>query len=205
MAKVYSNELTSSEELYSSLYGKYFITMDDLPDTPDWRNTQWNDDFEKAKFQGKEFIVSMKSNIIYRIKNEDAVENVSKLQTFSEVQNFALNAKLRRCFRRSWLLEDRRIYIQYFSPVCQGMETIRILDSDNGTHLPLKPFLMLKNEEDMFCPYNPSNDDLFADDWIIDGFSLVELRNDTITELVKLGCKVVDVNDLNDLGVEEHE
>ena len=41
--------------------------------------------------------------------------------------------------------------------------------------------------------------------WIIDGFSLAELRNDTITELVKLGCEVVDVNDLNDLGVEEHE
>ena len=38
-----------------------------------------------------------------------------------------------------------------------------------------------------------------------DGFSLAELRNDTITELVKLGCEVIDVNGLNDLGAEEHE
>lgn len=187
--------LITDEIVFQKLYDKYLITQDGLPDTSVWENTQWNVDFEKAKDQGKEFIISMVSGIIYRIKNDNAVENISMLKSYGNLMDLAFDNRMRKCFRLKWLEQDRRTYIQWFSPVSHRLDTLNVLDNDNGgTTLPLKPFLLLKDEDNMFCPYHPSDEDLFAKDWIIDGFDISELRDELVTELINMGGGVVEIS-----------
>ena len=103
--------LITDEIVFQKLYDKYLITQDGLPDTPVWENTQWNADFEKAKDQGKEFIISMVSGIIYRIKNDNVVENISMLKSYGNLMDLAFDNRMRKCFRLKWLEQDIRTYI----------------------------------------------------------------------------------------------
>lgn len=198
---LYANVITN-EGVFKQLYDKYFVSVHALPETPVWKDEPFNEDFEKAKSGGFEFIISIPEKMVYKIESEDSVRGVSKLQTFGGVESFAFNKKMQKCIRLKWLIENKLTYVQYFSPVCHRMETLRILDNDNGgTNLPLKPFLMLKNDENMFEPYFPSNEDIFADDWIIVGHDLKVIQEEIISALQ---VKEVLLYPQNDTGVEEH-
>ncbi len=200
---LFAKNLVTDSSVIDRFFDKYLYTETDLPDTPQWEGTHWNRVFEIAKDGGKQFIISMQSGIIYKVKNEDAVENVSKLLSFGEMKNVAFNARTRRCFRLAWFASDKRSYVQYFSPVSHGMELFTMLDNDNGgTTLPLKPFLMLKDEEDMFRPYEPTTEDVLAEDWIVDGFNISELRDEVVAELLNRGCEIVNINNLVETSVQ---
>lgn len=151
---------------------EYLIADTNLPDTPNWQGTLWDELLKKAHRNECGFIVTT-DGIIYRIISENKVKNISKLMSWGEVLQFGFNLETRRIFRAKWITNNVDQYIQYFSPVGHGMEMFSMLDGfgpDGRTTLPLLPFPMLKTQNDEFIPYIPSMEDIMAKDWIIDGF-----------------------------------
>lgn len=67
----------------------------------------------------------------------------------------------KRLARAGW--NDKNVFIFYFSPVASGME---MLTTEHGC-FPLVPFFLLKTADGMITPWNPSQQDMLADDWCI--------------------------------------
>ena len=70
---LFAKNLITDSLVIDRFFDKYLYTETDLPDTPQWEGTHWNRVFEIAKDGGKQFIISMQSGIIYKVKNEDDV------------------------------------------------------------------------------------------------------------------------------------
>lgn len=169
---------------------KYLISDVDLPDTPQWEGTLWQDSF----------IVT--NHKVYKILSETSVTDVSKLMSWGEVDDLAMNNMMRPVFRAAWIIDSKDQYIQWFSPVAHGMEEFSLLDGfgpDGRTTLPLLPFPMLKTRDDMFVPYHPTLEDLYAKDWIIHGYNQGDIKDQIIEKLTAMGGVVLSEDQMNDL------
>ena len=77
--------------------------------------------------------------------------------TFSEALEI-LKSK-GKVLRKNW--NGKGMYLLYFSPVEQGLETITIEDIT----LPLTPFIVMKTADNMYVPWLASQTDILANDW----------------------------------------
>ena len=90
-----------------------------------------------------------------------------------------------RIAREGW--NGKGMYVIYFSPVANGLETLTVLDNDEGgTTLPLRPFLLMKDATNCYVPWTVSQTDSLENDWCIfedsDTLTYIEESCDPITD-----------------------
>ena len=73
--------------------------------------------------------------------------------------------KGKRVARSGW--NGKGMYLVYFSPVSHGLEMLTVYDKEDGTTLPLLPFILMKTADDMYVPWLSSQTDCLAEDYEI--------------------------------------
>lgn len=64
-----------------------------------------------------------------------------------------------------------RMYLVHFSPVSHGLEMLTVYDKEEGTTLPLLPFILMKTADNCYVPWLASQTDILAEDYSIVNFS----------------------------------
>ena len=70
-----------------------------------------------------------------------------------------------RVARAGW--NGKGMYLVYFKPVSHGMELLSVYDCEEGTTLPLLPFILMKTADNMYIPWLASQADMLAEDWVV--------------------------------------
>ena len=73
--------------------------------------------------------------------------------------------KGKRVARSGW--NGKGMYLVYFSPVTHGLEMLTVYDKEEGTTLPLLPFILMKTADNMYVPWLASQTDVLAEDYEI--------------------------------------
>ena len=187
-----------NENKIFSPWENYLLCDDDLPETPQWNGTAWNECFNFAVDGGFPYIASTTEKMIYKVKDENSVMNIGPLVSYGTVLNKAANNKSLKCFRLKWVNDCIDQYIQWFSSESNGLENLNICcekDAIIGTKLPLKSFFMLKDSNNEYIPYFPSLEDTMAEDWVIHEFSIEDERKELVESLTAVGCEVIDLKE----------
>ena len=67
--------------------------------------------------------------------------------------------------RSGW--NGKGMYLVHFSPVSHGLEMLTVYDKEEGTTLPLLPFILMKTADNCYVPWLASQTDMLSDDWIL--------------------------------------
>ncbi len=71
--------------------------------------------------------------------------------------------------RSGW--NGKGMYLVHFSPVSHGLEMLTVYDKEEGTTLPLLPFILMKTADNCYVPWLASQTDILAEDYSIVNFS----------------------------------
>ena len=71
----------------------------------------------------------------------------------------------KRVARAGW--NGKGMYLVYFSPVGHGLEMLTVYDKEEGTTLPLLPFILMKTADNMYVPWLASQTDMLSNDWCL--------------------------------------
>ena len=63
------------------------------------------------------------------------------------------------------------MWLVHFSPVSHGLEMLTVYDKEEGTTLPLLPFILMKTADNCYVPWLASQTDILAEDYSIVNFS----------------------------------
>ncbi len=85
------------------------------------------------------------------------------LLSFGEAVKFLEKGK--RVARLGW--NGKGMYLVHFSPVGHGLEMLTVYDKEEGTTLPLLPFILMKTADNCYVPFLASQTDVLAKDYII--------------------------------------
>lgn len=75
----------------------------------------------------------------------------------------------RKVARSGW--NGKLMYLVHFSPVSHGLEMLTVYDKEEGTTLPLLPFILMKTADNCYVPWLASQTDILAEDYSIVNFS----------------------------------
>lgn len=75
----------------------------------------------------------------------------------------------RKVARTGW--NGKFMYLVHFSPVSHGLEMLTVYDKEEGTTLPLLPFILMKTADNCYVPWLASQTDILAEDYSIVNFS----------------------------------
>lgn len=75
----------------------------------------------------------------------------------------------RKVARSGW--NGKKMYLVHFSPVSHGLEMLTVYDKEEGTTLPLLPFILMKTADNCYVPWLASQTDILAEDYSIVNFS----------------------------------
>lgn len=75
----------------------------------------------------------------------------------------------RKVSRSGW--NCKSMYLIHFSPVSHGLEMLTVYDKEEGTTLPLLPFILMKTADNCYVPWLASQTDILAEDYSIVNFS----------------------------------
>ena len=70
-----------------------------------------------------------------------------------------------RVARTGW--NGKGMYLVHFSPVSHGLEMLTVYDNEEGTTLPLSPFILMKTADNCYVPWLASQTDMLAEDWCL--------------------------------------
>ena len=70
-----------------------------------------------------------------------------------------------RIARAGW--NGKGMYLVHFSPVGHGLEMLTVYDKEEGTTLPLLPFILMKTADNMYVPWLASQTDMLSNDWCL--------------------------------------
>lgn len=70
-----------------------------------------------------------------------------------------------RVARAGW--NGKGMYLVHFSPVSHGLEMLTVYDKEEGTTLPLLPFILMKTADNCYVPWLASQTDILAEDWCL--------------------------------------
>ena len=85
------------------------------------------------------------------------------LLSFGEAVKFLEKGK--RVARLGW--NGKGMYLVHFSPVGHGLEMLTVYDKEEGTTLPLLPFILMKTADNCYVPWLASQTDILEKDYII--------------------------------------
>lgn len=85
------------------------------------------------------------------------------LLSFGEAVKFLEKGK--RVARLGW--NGKGMYLVHFSPVGHGLEMLTVYDKEEGTTLPLLPFILMKTADNCYVPWQASQTDILEKDYII--------------------------------------
>ena len=113
------------------------------------------------------------------------------LLSFGEATAYLEKGK--RVARTGW--NGKGMYLVHFSPVSHGLEMLTVYDKEEGTTLPLLPFILMKTADNMYVPWTASQTDALAKDWVLveaesqeDGYHVwgkLKTKTPTKTELTE--------------------
>lgn len=114
------------------------------------------------------------NNITNAKPNTDFTEEQTTnefIQTVNLTFGMAIEAlKLgRKVARTGW--NGKSMYLVHFSPVSHGLEMLTVYDKEEGTTLPLLPFILMKTADNCYVPWLASQTDILAEDYSIVNFS----------------------------------
>ena len=67
--------------------------------------------------------------------------------------------------RAGW--NGKGMYLVHFNPVSHGLEMLTVYDKEEGTTLPLLPFILMKTADNCYVPWLASQTDILAKDWCL--------------------------------------
>lgn len=85
------------------------------------------------------------------------------LLSFGEATTYLEKGK--RIARTGW--NGKGMYLVHFSPVSHGLEMLTVYDKEEGTTLPLLPFILMKTADNCYVPWLASQTDILAKDWVL--------------------------------------
>ncbi len=114
------------------------------------------------------------NNITNAKPNTDFTEEQTTNE-FIQTENFTFGIAIKamklghKVARSGW--NGKGMYLVYFSPVSHGLEILTVYDKEEGTTLPLLPFILMKTADNCYVPWLASQTDILAEDYSIVNFS----------------------------------